>query len=92
MFIVWPSVPGLLVARFVSGISVGPAHRDRPTAHITNCTRPPARTPSPDPGRRGGHGREPRGIGLGPLIAGLLAQYVPIPVGWCLPHLSWRCW
>src|ERR1700749_4495860 len=89
LFLTWLSVPGLLVARFVSGISIGLLTATA-TAHLTELHRA---------GRAGGRGRSGGagsadavataanlgGIGLGPLLAGLLAQYAPDPLH--LPYL-----
>jgi len=84
LFIVWLSVPGLLVARFVSGISVGMLTATA-TAHITElhaAARPDAsRTRADVVATAANLG----GIGLGPLIAGLLAQYGPHPL--VVPYL-----
>ncbi|HEY6499471.1 MAG TPA: MFS transporter [Streptosporangiaceae bacterium] len=84
LFLTWLSVPGLLVARFVSGISIGLLTATA-TAHLTELHRA---------GRAGGPARSAGagsadavaiaanlgGIGLGPLLAGLLAQYAPDPL------------
>jgi MFS family permease len=87
LFLTWPAVPGLLVARFVSGISIGLLTATA-TAHLTELHRT-ARGAS---GGSGGGGQASAvstaanlgGIGLGPLLAGLLAQYAPDPL-----HLSY---
>jgi MFS family permease len=90
LFLTWPSVPGLLVARFVSGISIGLLTATA-TAHLTELHR------AGHQGVSGGHGVSGSrsdvvstaanlgGIGLGPLLAGLLAQYAPDPLH--LPYL-----
>jgi MFS family permease len=76
LFLTWLSVPGLLVARFVSGISIGLLTATA-TAHLTELHRA---------GRAGGSADAVAtaanlgGIGLGPLLAGLLAQYAPDPL------------
>ena len=88
LFLTWPAVPGLLVARFVSGISIGLLTATA-TAHLTELHRS-ARGSSGDPGSAGGRADAVStaanlgGIGLGPLLAGLLAQYAPDPL-----HLSY---
>src|SRR6201995_5589965 len=91
LFLTWLSVPGLLVARFVSGISIGLLTATA-TAHLTELHRT-GRTGS----SRAGSGRAGSGsaggaadtvstaanlggIGLGPLLAGLLAQYAADPL------------
>ncbi len=79
VFIVWPGLPGLVLARFISGLGIGMLTATA-TAHMTELlgvARP-----------RGGHSRAQvvataanmGGIGLGPLIAGILAQYAPQPL------------
>ena len=91
IFLVWPSVPGLLVARVVSGISVGMLTATA-TAYLSELDA-------------SGHGGLPRrraeiiataanlgGIGLGPLVSGVLAQYAGTR-WWC--PTSWSrcsCW
>ncbi|HEY2523310.1 MAG TPA: MFS transporter [Streptosporangiaceae bacterium] len=81
LFLTWLSVPGLLVARFVSGISIGLLTATA-TAHLTELHRA-SRAGS---GRGGGSADAVAtaanlgGIGLGPLLAGLLAQYAPDPL------------
>ena len=84
IFLVWPSVPGLLVARVVSGISVGMLTATA-TAYLSELGA-------------SGHGDLPRrrteiiataanlgGIGLGPLVSGVLAQYAGEPL--VVPYL-----
>jgi MFS family permease len=85
IFILWPSLPGLIVARVVSGISIG----------LTTATAT-AYLPELHLGARpGAHGRRAQviataanlgGIGFGPLAAGALAQYAPDPLR--LPYLA----
>ena len=87
LFLTWPTVPGLLVARFVSGVSIGLLTATA-TAHLTELHRAAGSSSAP----RGSGGRANvvstaanlGGIGLGPLLAGLLAQYAPDPL-----HLSY---
>jgi MFS family permease len=82
LFLTWLSVPGLLVARFVSGISIGLLTATA-TAHLTELHRAGRVR---DSGRSGGSADAVAiaanlgGIGLGPLLAGLLAQYAPDPL------------
>src|SRR6201992_153983 len=79
IFLTWTSVPGLLVARFVSGVSIGLLTATA-TAHLTELHGVARRA-----GTGGSAGRASvvstaanlGGIGLGPLLAGLLAQYAP---------------
>ncbi|HVW42871.1 MAG TPA: MFS transporter [Amycolatopsis sp.] len=87
MFLAWTSVPALLVARFVSGLSVGMVTATA-TAHLTElhaAARPQApRTRADVVATAANLG----GIGLGPLIAGLLAQYAPDPLH--VPYLVFQ--
>ncbi|MFD1721494.1 MFS transporter [Amnibacterium endophyticum] len=77
VFIVWPGVPGLLVARLLTGLGVG-ALTAAATAHLGELWH-----------RAGRGGATPAsvatlanigGLGVGPLAAGLLAQLVPLPL------------
>ncbi|HVW40752.1 MAG TPA: MFS transporter [Amycolatopsis sp.] len=87
MFLAWTSVPALLVARFVSGISIGMLTATA-TAHLTELhavARPDApRTRADVVATAANLG----GLGLGPLIAGLLAQYVADPLH--VPYLVFQ--
>lgn len=80
LFLVVPSLPGLLVARIVSGVSVGLATATA-TAYLGELHM--ARRP----GARSTHAAQVvataanlGGIGFGPLMSGLLAQYAPLPL------------
>jgi hypothetical protein len=79
IFLTWSSVPALLVARFVSGVSIGMLTATA-TAHLTElhlAARPTAsRTRADLVATAANLG----GLGLGPLIAGLLAQYAGDPL------------
>ncbi|HEV7977561.1 MFS transporter [Amycolatopsis sp.] len=79
LFLVWPDVPGLLVARFVSGVGVG-ALTATATAHLSELRA--VAWPKED-------GRTSNtvssfvnigGLAFGPLIAGFLAQWVTAPL------------
>jgi predicted MFS family arabinose efflux permease len=84
IFLLAPTVPGLLVARVVSGISVGMLTATA-TAFLSEL----------DAAGRGGMSRRRAeiiataanlgGIGLGPLVSGFLAQYVGYPL--VVPYL-----
>jgi MFS family permease len=86
IFLFEPSLPGLLVARIISGISVGLTTATA-TAYLAELHL----------GVFGGEGGSPRraqvvataanlgGIGVGPLVSGLLAQYAPQPLR--LPYI-----
>jgi MFS family permease len=84
LFMVWPSLTGLIVARILSGISIG----------LTTATATAYLAELHLGARPGAHGRRAQviataanlgGIGVGPLIAGFLAQYAPDPL--VLPYL-----
>ncbi|WP_225853515.1 MFS transporter [Micromonospora sp. AMSO31t] len=79
-----PGVPALLVARFVSGISIGMLTATA-TAHLTELhltARPgESRVRADLVATAANLG----GIGMGPLIAGILAEYAPHPLS--LPYL-----
>ena len=79
LFLCWPTVAGLLIGRVISGISIGMLTATA-TAYLSELDA-------------GGPGRPPRrraeitataanlgGLGLGPLVAGLLAQYAGDPL------------
>jgi hypothetical protein len=79
VFLAWPELPGLFVARFLTGLGVGMISPTA-TAHLqelNSAHRPGA-----------GHSRPAivssaanvGGLGLGPLITGALAQYAPAPL------------
>ncbi len=83
LFLVWNDVPGLLVARFVNGVSVGMLTATA-TAHLGEL-RARAR---PDETRIVAASvagvANLGGLALGPLIGGLFAEYLPAPL--LLPH------
>jgi MFS family permease len=79
LFVVWPALPGLLLARVLSGLSVG-AVTATATAyladlHVASGPRTPRRR-AELVATAAGLG----GIGVGPLAGGLLAQYVRDPL------------
>lgn len=79
LFLVWSALPGLLLARFVTGLGVGMA-TPTATAYLQDLhirSRPTA-------GQAGrfeavSTAANVGGLGLGPLVAGVLAAYVPSP-------------
>jgi MFS family permease len=84
VFIVDPSLAGLIVARVISGVSVGltTATATSYLAELHASARPAA------PQRRAeavATGANLGGIGVGPLAAGLLAQFAPSPL--VLPYV-----
>ena len=79
LFIAFPSLPGLIVARVISGVSIGLA-TGTATAYLAELHAGAGGSPT---------GLRPQvvatasnlgGIGVGPLVAGLLAQFVPAPL------------
>jgi MFS family permease len=84
LFLAWPATTGLIVARVISGISIGMLTATA-TAYISELHS------AARPGT--GHARSELvataanlgGIGLGPLLAGLLAQYAGHPL--VIPYL-----
>ncbi|MDQ0380718.1 MFS transporter [Amycolatopsis thermophila] len=87
VFLAWSSVPALLAARFVSGVSIGMLTATA-TAHLTElhfAARPDAtRTRADVVATAANLG----GIGLGPLVAGLLAEYAGDPLH--VPYLVFQ--
>lgn len=84
VFAVWPALPGLLMARVLTGLSVG-AMTATATAYLAELH---ASRGSGASGRRAelvATGANLGGIGIGPLIAGLLAQFLPDPL--ILPYV-----
>lgn len=79
LFLVWNDVPGLLVARVISGVGVG-ALTASATAHLSEL-RSTAR-PEESPRLAGTVSTvvNTGGLALGPLIAGALAQFLPAPL------------
>lgn len=84
LFLLWPAVPGLIIGRVVSGISIGMLSATA-TAYLSElhaAARPGApRTRAEIVATAANLG----GIGLGALVAGLLAQYAGAPLQ--LPYL-----
>jgi MFS family permease len=80
IFLVAPSLPGLVLARVVSGVSVGLTTATA-TAYLSELHLGTAA--GDRSGRRGqvvATAANLGGIGFGPLVAGLLAQYAPQPL------------
>ncbi|MET0297029.1 MAG: MFS transporter [Microbacterium sp.] len=83
LFLLWSSVPGLLLARFVNGVSIGILTATA-TAHLGEL-RARAR-----PGEGAvvaasvAGAANLGGLALGPLIGGIFAEYLPAPLE--LPH------
>jgi MFS family permease len=79
IFLIWPAVPGLLIARFICGVGVGVLTATA-TAHLSEL-RQTAR-PGEDPSRSALISSMVNlgGLAFGPLVGGLLAQYVDAPL------------
>ena len=78
MFAVWNDTIGLIAARIVSGIGIG-ALTASATAHLTELNAV-ARPGSPGTANAVAGLANIGGLALGPLIAGLLAQFAPQPL------------
>lgn len=83
IFLVWNSVPGLIVARFVDGVSVGMLSAAA-TAHLAElrARARPAETAVVAASVAGAANLG--GLALGPLVGGLFAEFAPDPLE--LPH------
>lgn len=79
IFLVWRDLPGLFVARVVNGLSVGivAATATAYLAELHSGNRPDA---SPRRGQLVATTVNIGGLGVGPLLAGFLAQYVRDPL------------
>jgi MFS family permease len=79
IFLTWQDVPGLLLARFISGVGVGVLTATA-TAHLSEL-RQVAR-PEQDPSRSALISSMVNlgGLAFGPLVGGILAQYVSAPL------------
>ena len=75
LFLVWSSLPGLVVARVLTGLAVGAAVATA-TAFITDLDAVPGGGPTRRAGVVGTIANI-GGLAIGPLIAGLLARYEP---------------
>ncbi|MGH9088846.1 MAG: MFS transporter, partial [Acidimicrobiales bacterium] len=94
VFVLWTSLPALLIARVLSGVAVGMVTTTA-TAHLgeLHARRRPGQvaqaTEATQPARPAQGARLPQlvavaanlgGIGAGPLVAGMLAQFAPRPL------------
>jgi MFS family permease len=75
VFLEWPSLPGLLVARLLTGVALG-ASVATATAYIADLDAAADGTPSARSGIVATIANV-GGLAIGPLLAGALAQYVP---------------
>ena len=79
LFLGWPTVPGLIIGRVISGISIGMLSATS-TAYLSElhaAARPGA---SRTRAERVAAAASLGGLGLGPLMAGVLAQYAGAPL------------
>jgi MFS family permease len=87
VFLLAPSLPGLLIARVITGVSVGlttaTATAYLAELHVGIFASEPAR--SPRRARVVATAANLGGIGVGPLVAGVLAQFAPQPLR--LPYI-----
>jgi MFS family permease len=79
VFIVWPSFAGLMVARVISGISVGLTTATA-TAYLSELHLGATADATSRRAQIIATAANLGGIGVGPLIAGFLAQYAPFPL------------
>lgn len=79
LFLIWPEVPGLVVARFVSGVGIGVLTATA-TAHLSELRA--VDRPDAKPGSAAVISSLANigGLSLGPLIAGVLATVAPAPL------------
>jgi MFS family permease len=87
IFLLVPSLPGLLIARVVTGISIGLTTATA-TAYLSELhlgSSGPAARRSPRRPQVVATAANLGGIGFGPLVAGLLAQFAPQPLR--LPYI-----
>lgn len=83
LFLVWNSVPGLLVARFVNGVSIGILTATA-TAHLAELRSTAKPGESAVIASSVAGAANLGGLALGPLIGGLFAEFLPFPL--VLPH------
>jgi hypothetical protein len=91
VFLLVPSLPGLLVARVVCGISIGLTTATA-TAYLSELHVGTFGAQAPRSPRRAqvvATAANLGGIGFGPLVAGLLAQFAPQPLR--LPYIVFAC-
>lgn len=79
IFMAWAGLPGLLLARFVSGLGIG-VLASTATAYLTELHRRGSPRTAPRRAEVTAIAANVGGIGLGPFTAGLLAEYAPHPL------------
>lgn len=85
IFLLVPSLPGLLIARVVSGVSVGLTTATATVYLAELHARRPAGDAAPRRAQIVATAANLGGIGVGPLVAGLLATFAPQPLR--LPYI-----
>ncbi|MEV4687023.1 MFS transporter [Microbacterium sp. LWH3-1.2] len=84
VFILWNSVPGLIAARFVDGVSVGMLSAAA-TAHLAELRSKARPRETPVVAASVAGAANLGGLALGPLVGALFAEFAPDPLE--LPHL-----
>lgn len=84
LFLIWNDVPGLLVARFVNGVSIGILTATA-TAHLAELRARARPDENPIVAASVAGAANLGGLALGPLIGGLFAEFLPAPL--FLPHI-----
>ena len=79
LFIAFPSLPGLILARIISGVSIG-LTTGTATAYLAELHLGAGGSPTAMRPQVVATAANLGGIGVGPLGAGLLAQFVPSPL------------
>lgn len=79
LFLVWPALPGLVVARVISGLGIG-ALTATATAYLRDLDA--KSRPGAGPGRfeMVSTAANMGGLGVGTLVSGALADYAPLPL------------
>lgn len=84
MFLLWPEAPGLVAARFVNGVSIGILSATA-TAHLGELRAIAKPQESIVVATSVAGAANLGGLALGPLIGGLLAEFLPDPL--VVPHV-----
>lgn len=84
LFIVWSTVPGLIVARLVNGVSVGILTATA-TAHLSELRKKAKPDENAIIAASVAGVANLGGLALGPLVGGLFAEFLPDPL--LLPHV-----
>jgi MFS family permease len=79
VFLTWPELPGLLVARVLNGLSVGVVTATA-TAYVSELYAGHRPDASPKHAQIIATSANLGGLGLGPIVAGVLAQFVRSPL------------